>query len=403
MLRYAAPLLVFGIVVFVHELGHFLAAKLTGVYAPVFAFGWGPRLFGIKWGETDYRWSWFPIGGFVAMATKDSEAVAAIEGHTDFGAGGGGDEGAASAEVPGHQRGLNPIPTDPSALKPFGPHPVPQERWIESKSLPAKIFILSAGVLMNVVLAFTVSVGVIAGFGRPYLPAVVDSVVPGRPAMAAGLQRGDSVVAIAGTPVRRWADLITSVSSSAGRPLDIDVVRADGTRATLRVVPELSDDRDQITGAPIKVGRIGVAPRAKEAREYLPFGQSVKDGWTATWSMGGAVIKVVGGLFSGTVSVKQLGGPIAIARTSFEAGKSGWEQLLSLLAFLSINVAVLNMLPIPLLDGGQILMRVLESVKGSEFSARTQEVVMRVGVLAIALLFALVMFNDLKGLVKLFG
>ena len=104
MLRYAAPLLVFGIVVFVHELGHFLAAKLTGVYAPVFAFGWGPRLFGIKWGETDYRWSWFPIGGFVAMATKDSEAVAAIEGHTDFGAGGGGDEGAATAEVPGHQR-----------------------------------------------------------------------------------------------------------------------------------------------------------------------------------------------------------------------------------------------------------------------------------------------------------
>ena len=119
--------------------------------------------------------------------------------------------------------------------------------------------------------------------------------------------------------------------------------------------------------------------------------------------MGGAVIKVVGGLFSGAVSVKQLGGPIAIARTSFEAGKGGWEQLLSLLAFLSINVAVLNMLPVPLLDGGQILLRVIERAKGSEFSVRTQELIMRVGVLAIALLFALVMFNDIKGLVKLFG
>ncbi len=398
MLKYIAPLLVFGIVVFVHELGHFLAAKLTGVYAPVFAFGWGPRLFGIKWGETDYRWSWFPIGGYVAMATKDSEAVAAIEGNTDLSAG----EGDGSGEIAGHQRGFNPISTDPAALRPFGPVAVPRERWIESKSLPAKIFILSAGVVMNVILAFTVSVGVFAGFGRPYLPAVVDSVVAGRPAMAAGLQRGDSITAIAGKPVGKWSDLIASVSASAGRPLVLDVVRADGTRAAIRVVPELMDDKDQVTGAPIKVGRIGVAPRATEAREFSSFSQSVSDGWTATWNMGGAVLKVVGGLFSGTVSVKQLGGPIAIARTSFEAAKSGWEQLLSLLAFLSINVAVLNMLPIPLLDGGQILMRVLESVKGSEFSARTQETVMRVGVLAIALLFALVMFNDLKGLVKLF-
>jgi regulator of sigma E protease len=118
--------------------------------------------------------------------------------------------------------------------------------------------------------------------------------------------------------------------------------------------------------------------------------------------MGGTVVKVVGGLFSGDVSVKQLGGPIAIAKTSFEAAKNGWEDLLGLLAFLSINVAVLNMLPIPLLDGGQILLRIVESAKGSELSARTQEAIARVGVLAIALLFALVMFNDIKGLVQQF-
>ena len=131
MLKFVAPLLVFGIVVFVHELGHFLAAKLTGVYAPVFAFGWGPRLFGIKWGETDYRWSWFPIGGFVAMATKDSEGGSAIEGSTDLSAPGS----EPSEEAPGHQRGLNPIPFDPNALRPFGPHPVPSDRWIESKEI----------------------------------------------------------------------------------------------------------------------------------------------------------------------------------------------------------------------------------------------------------------------------
>lgn len=399
MLKFVAPLLVFGIVVFVHELGHFIAAKLTRVYAPVFAFGWGPRLFGIKWGETDYRWSWFPIGGFVAMATRDAESVSSIEGKTDFGTGAPEDEG---AETPGHQRGLNPIPFDPNALKPFGPRPVPSDRWIESKSIAAKVFILSAGVLMNVVLALVVSIGTIKGFGRAYVPAVVDSVVAGMPAMAAGLQRGDSVTAINGKPISRWNELLETVSISAGQPLEVTVVRGAGDAVTLTMTPTLSDDLDMVTGAPIKVGRVGVGPRAQTAREDVGMGEAMVAGWDATWRMGGAVVKVVGGLFSGQVSVKQLGGPIAIARTSFEAAKSGWEELLGLLAFLSINIAVLNMLPIPLLDGGQILLRVVEAAKGGEFSARTQELIMRVGVVAIALLFALVMFNDIKGLVGQF-
>lgn len=398
MLKFVAPLLVFGIVVFVHELGHFLAAKLTRVYAPVFAFGWGPRLFGIKWGETDYRWSWFPIGGFVAMATKDAEGGSAIEGSTDLSA----PDGDATAEVPGHQRGLNPIPFDPNALRPFGPHPVPSDRWIESKGLPAKIFILSAGVLMNVVLALVVSTGTIMSFGREYNPAVVDSVIPGRPAIAAGMQAGDSIVAVAGKPIRRWSEVLATVTESPGTPLTFEVVRATGERATLQVTPALTDDVDLATGAPTKVGRIGAAVKSQPIREQLAFREALGAGWDATWGMGGAVVKVVRGLFVGDVSVKNLGGPIAIARTSFQAAKNGWEDLLGLLAFLSINVAVLNMLPVPLLDGGQILVRIIESVKGSEFSVRTQEMIARVGVLAIALLFALVMFNDIKGLVQTF-
>ena len=172
MLAWLAPLIVFGLVVFVHELGHFVAAKLTGVYAPVFSFGWGPRLWGVRRGETDYRVSWLPLGGFVAMATRDSESASAIEGNTSF------DEGHnPTTEVQGHQRGLNPIPFDPEAMRPFGPKPVPPARWIESKPLIAKIFVLSAGVMMNVVLAVVVSVGSIYTYGRPYLPAVAESVV----------------------------------------------------------------------------------------------------------------------------------------------------------------------------------------------------------------------------------
>ena len=111
-----------------------------------------------------------------------------------------GGDGTDGGEREGHRRGLNPIPYDPNALRPFGPHPVPSERWIESKSLPAKIFILSAGVIMNVILALGVSTATIMGFGRGYVPAVIDSVLAGRPAELAGLQSGDSIIAIGDTP-----------------------------------------------------------------------------------------------------------------------------------------------------------------------------------------------------------
>ncbi len=400
MLAWLAPLLVFGLVVFVHELGHFLAAKLTGVYAPVFAFGWGPRLFGFKRGETDYRWSWFPVGGYVAMATKDSEAVAALEGNTALEAPVAADAG---EERPGHQRGWNPVPYDPNALRPFGPRPVPRERWIESKGLGAKVFILSAGVLMNIVLAYTVSVGILAGYGRAFVAPVVDSLVAGKPAIQAGLQRGDSIVAVSGTPVRRWDEVVQRVKSSAGRELTLDVVRSGDTRATIRVTPELMDGVDEVTGEPVRVARIGAAPRLTSARERLGFGEAVTGGAVATWDMGKNVVKFVGGFFSGRVSPKNIGGPIAIARVSFEAARNGWIDLLSLLALLSVNVAILNLLPIPMLDGGQILLRIAERIKGSEFSLGTQEVIMKFGLAAIVLLFALAMFNDITGLVKLFG
>ena len=119
--------------------------------------------------------------------------------------------------------------------------------------------------------------------------------------------------------------------------------------------------------------------------------------------MAGGIVQIVRGLFSGDVSTSQLGGPIAIARVSVEAAQGGLEQLFSLIAFLSINVAVLNLLPIPILDGGQILINLLEAAKGSAFSARTREYILRLGLVAIALLFILVMFNDIKSVMERFG
>ncbi|MBC7896384.1 MAG: RIP metalloprotease RseP [Cytophagaceae bacterium] len=391
MLAWLAPLIVFGLVVFVHELGHFLAAKFVGVYAPVFSFGWGPRLWGIRRGETDYRISWFPVGGFVAMATRDSEGNA-IEGNTDVG------NAEASEGTPGHQKGLNPIPFDPTALKPFGPRPVPRERWVESKPLWAKIFVLSAGVIMNAILALVVAIGSVYHYGRPYLPAVVDSVVAGRPAALAGMAVGDSIVAINGAAVQRWTDVVDVISNSPGKAVSLDVIRRGGERATLQVTPEGVQEPDPATGAPATVGRIGIAQPRRAQRESVTFGTAVTDGWKGTVAMGSDVFKVVGGLFSGDVSVKQLGGPIRIAQVSYQAAQSGVETLLYLLAFLSINIAVLNLIPLPLLDGGQIVLRVVEAIKGSEFSMRAQEYIMRAGMLFLLMIFVLVMFNDIKAL-----
>ncbi|MBK8249367.1 MAG: RIP metalloprotease RseP [Gemmatimonadetes bacterium] len=399
MLTYLAPLVVFGLVVFVHELGHFVAAKLVGVYAPVFAFGWGPRLWGFRRGETDYRVSWFPVGGFVAMASRDAEAMSAIEGDATT-----SDD--AKPGVQGHERGLNPIPHDPEALRPFGPKPVPDHRFIESKTLLQKVFVLSAGVIMNAILAFCVAAAGVWAYGKtfggqfavatPVVAPVLDSVVGGSPADRGGLLSGDSVVSVNGAPIRGWGEVVQAVEGSPGRALTLGVVRG-GATLSLAVIP---DSVRPDSTSPRVIGRMGVRSRQRLIPDPASFSEALALGATVTGRMGVEVVQVVKGLFTGAVSVKQLGGPIRIAQVSLEVAQSGLEPLLVLIAFLSINLAVLNLLPIPVLDGGQILIRVAEAVKGGALSARTQEYLMRFGVLAMLALFVLVMFNDIVGLVQ---
>jgi regulator of sigma E protease len=151
-----------------------------------------------------------------------------------------------------------------------------------------------------------------------------------------------------------------------------------------------------------KVGRIGAATTDISVSEPIGFGEAVSAGWSGTWRMGGAIVGIVRGLFAGDISVKQLGGPIAITQASVEAGQAGLVRLFELIGFLSINVAILNLLPIPILDGGQVLLNIAESAKGSPFSLRTREYILKVGLAAIGLLFALVMWNDLGTLFRKF-
>ncbi len=460
MLAILSPILVFGLVIYIHEFGHFIAAKAMGVYAPRFSIGFGPALWRHRWGETEYVLAILPLGGYVRMASRNDETAAFLEG--------GSEERTGIKEgEPGY---------DPDAMIPFGPRPVPENRWFESKGLPARLLILFAGVTMNAVLALVIMIGQSLYFGRTviptrvigavhvpaaapalaalqpgdtilrvngdsvsdwsdilshvalsrdrvvfgtsagnvvvplndsvtpvtvanaldyHVPAVVDSVVEGGPAAAAGMQPGDSIVAVAGRPVRGFSDLVTLVSASAGTPLAFTIWR-HGQLLALHITPRATKITDPMTGKAETVGRIGVAERESVRRTPLSLAQAVVSGTQMTWIMGGAVVGIVHDLIVRKVSVRELGGPIAITRASVHAAESGWATLLRLIALLSINVAVLNLLPIPILDGGQIALNVVETAKGSPFSNRTRENILRFGLVAIALLFAIVMFNDTR-------
>jgi len=383
---YIAPLLVFGLVVFVHELGHFVAAKLAGVYAPVFSLGWGRRLFGWRRSETDYRVSLIPLGGYVRMATREDDSMAGIEG--------GADRGTFDA-TDGRPDGVPEALWDANAMAPFGPKAVPEDRWVESKSTGARVFILSAGVLMNILLTLVVSSGIFYVYGNAYRPAVVDSVVAGAPAEAAGLRAGDRIVAVNGEAVRAWDEVVDRISPVTDGSVSLDVQRG-AERLSVSVTPAPADVPDPATGIMRRVGRVGIQVRDSIARESIGIGTSAVLGAQATWGMTTNVVSVLKGLVTGQVSAKNLGGPIQIARTSVQAARRGAETLWSLIAFLSLNIAILNLVPIPVLDGGQILLVLAEALKGSAFSARTREAFARVGVLAVLALILLVTFNDIR-------
>ncbi|MBK7907797.1 MAG: site-2 protease family protein [Gemmatimonadetes bacterium] len=374
-----APLLVLGLVVFVHELGHFLAAKWAGVYAPRFSMGWGSPLWSFRRGETEYALSWLPIGGYVRMASKEDETAAVLEG---------------GGEAPEAERSRH---WDEHSMIPHGPLPIPPDRWFESKRLFPRIVILLAGVFMNIVLALTVSTGIVGYYGKGYLTPVVDSTAAGRPAAVAGMLAGDSVVAIDGKPVARWDEVLDAVSAAPGRPITLEVARGTA-RLPLTMTPE-SQEITTADGDKRTVGRIGVAVKQHVIRTPVSFGEAVVGGWNVTWTMAGSVLKVLGDLLTGNVSVSQLGGPVEIARSSVAAAQNGAENLWGLIAFLSINLAVLNLLPIPLLDGGQILMQVAESAWRKPFHPMVKEWYARIGLVAIGALFLTVTFNDLKRLV----
>jgi regulator of sigma E protease len=224
MLSLLAPILVFGLVIFVHELGHFIAAKLTGVYAPRFSIGFGPKLFSFRRGETEYVLAALPLGGYVRMASRLDEETAFLE---------GGNEAEAAVKKEKTKD------WDPEAMIPHGPKPVPENRWFESKSLLARLFIMIAGVTMNVILAIVVVSALLYRMGRPVVPTTVVgevSPVATMPALS-GIQTGDTIRSVNGKPVTTWNEVNRGIVEGG------DVVAIQTQRGTISIPVQSDSDR----------------------------------------------------------------------------------------------------------------------------------------------------------------
>ncbi|HYC31933.1 MAG TPA: RIP metalloprotease RseP, partial [Gemmatimonadales bacterium] len=232
---------------------------------------------------------------------------------------------------------------------------------------------------------------------QPLRPAVVGQVVAGRPAARAGFQTGDTIVSIGGRPVTQWYDVLEVLQASPGKRLDIELGRPAG-RTTVQVTPEAETVREA-NGATREVGRIGVAVATDFRSEPLGLGAAIVEGGKATVGASTQIVRTVRGLFSGRISRREVGGPILIGQLAGESARLGPDAFLAFMALISINLAILNLLPIPVLDGGQFLFLLAEAVIRRPLPLKVRERLTAVGLVLIVLLMGLAFSNDIRRLI----
>jgi regulator of sigma E protease len=450
LLTILALVVVLGVLIFVHEAGHFVAAKWAGIYVHRFSLGLGPP---IPWltsrrGETEYTISWLPLGGYVKMASREEDiGSSALEGGA---------------------------PT----------HPVPPDRVFEAKPIWKRMVVILAGVTMNALFAWAVfaflaykngrQIDPVTTVGRvvdelvppeaaqlkeipsgarivringdstkswdevvsaiantpdpevrielddgsvvvlpihpdaleerikaaqslqPFRAPVVGQVLPNKPAARAGIQEGDTIVAVNGRRVEQWYDLLELLQSSPGRTLTIEVARGS-QHLSFKVQPYV-DSIPGPDGKPRAVGRIGVGVGTGFISEKLTLGQAIAEGGNATLKASTQIVRTVRGLFSGRISGRTVGGPILIGQLAGESARMGLDTFLGFMALISINLAVLNLLPVPVLDGGQFLFLLAEAVIRRPLPAKLRERLTTVGLVLIILLMGLAFSNDIRRL-----
>jgi len=426
---------VLGIMIFVHEWGHFIAAKLCGVRVDVFSFGFGPRLFGVKRGDTDYRLSALPFGGYVRMAgdnvveertgadyeylskTRWQRVFIAVAGpamnillaflifwgiywfvgvpyESDL------RQPADVVAVPTASPITDGVQAGDRIIAIDGQNTSSWEKVLSriNKAAPGStvsITVLRNGQDKNVsVLIPKKLISADAIVGYPKLEAVVDDVAIGFPAERAGLKSGDLITAIDGKPVSTWYQLVDAVHASGGQPITF-TIRRDGHDMPLIITPMQGMGSDGQS-----VWQIGVTPKTHDGFEREGFVPAVKDAGIETYLNMRQIVEVIGGLFDGRVSIRELQGVVGIARVSGQAAQRGPMTLLGLMAVISLNLGLLNLFPIPVLDGGHVLMLAIEGLLRRDLSVGVKERFVQVGLVFLLGIFAFVMYSDILKLLQ---
>ncbi len=335
---------VLGVLIVVHEFGHFLAAKLVGVRVEKFSIGFGPMIFGRKFGETEFCVSLLPLGGFVKLAGENPEEA----------------KGAAWE---------------------FG-----------TKNLAEKFAIVFAGPFMNAFLAFVIF-AVIFMTGQPALTTKIGKVMENTPAQAAGLAAGDKITAIDGQEVALWEDLLKIVHRS-GKELIFTVERGSG-RFDVPILPKKQDSRG-FFGKKISIAFVGVAPSSEVVYVKNGFFQAIALGAERVWTLTTMIFYSLGLMITGALSFKEsVTGPIGIFFMTQQAAQMGVAYLFYFMGSLSVSLFVLNLLPIPVLDGGHVLFILIERIKGSPLKESVKERMTQGGLIVLLALMGFVIFQDI--------
>lgn len=452
-------LTVLGVLIFVHELGHFLAAKSVDIRVERFAIGLGPKIYGFRRGETEYVIGAIPLGGYVKMGGMDDEVMDKVEG------------------------GAEAVPSEPRP---------PSPRDFDAKPLWARAWVISAGVMMNFLFAFatyafiagnwgeghldtrqlgvvssetlpagaealaelpigaeivqvgdetigywdditaaliaapagpltirteepatsaTIELGTdptdrlrIAGSIGYWLPATAAMIVPGSPAEAGGLREGDQVLAIDGVEVATWHELFTAIRARPGVRMELTVDR-DGQRLVRALTPEEVTETDPETGQEVVFGRAGINSQVGDIPiVYAPVGLAVavSTGWDQTIWVSGQILGFLRDLVTGRVSPRSVGSIVAIGDMSSQAAEQGMPMFLGFMAMFSINLAILNLLPIPVLDGGHLLFLLIEAVRGRALSIEQRARWSQVGLVVLLGIMILALSNDVRRLFSRF-
>jgi regulator of sigma E protease len=360
-------LFVLTVVVFIHELGHFLVARWFGVRVLVFSIGFGPELFGFndRYG-TRWKVSAIPLGGYVKFF---------------------GDENAASAP-------------DQAAIAAMS-EADRKVSFVHQKVGP-RAAIVVAGPLANFILAIVIFATAAMIYGRQSTLPRVDTVQPNSAAAAAGFQPGDVVQSINGRSIRSFSDMQRIVSFSAGEVLTV-VVERGGKQVTLKAIPALQDVKDNF-GNTHRMGVLGITRSlaADEVRfERVGFLTAVGVGFTETWALVEQTMTYIWRIFAGRASADQLGGPIMIAQMSGQVASVSFSLLVQFVAMISVSIGLLNLFPVPLLDGGHLLFYSIEAVRGRPLSERAQEYGFRIGMALVLMLMVFATYNDIGRLASL--